>query len=746
MDNIYLLMLAALTVLAVVDLVVGVSNDAVNFLNSAIGSQALSLRKILIIASIGILIGAVFSSGMMEVARKGIFNPSEFYFNEIMFIFMAVMVGDILLLDFFNTIGMPTSTTVSIVFNLLGAAIIMSILKISADDAQTLSNISQYINTEKAIQIISGIVLSVFIAFTIGAFVQWLTRVVFTFNYEKNIKKFGHIFAGLCLTGVGFFILFKGLKGTPFYSDIKSLLDEYYALFILFNFLFWTLVSFVVDKVFKKNILVLVVAFGTFGLALAFAGNDLVNFIGVPMAAYHSYEAWDASGIAATDFSMEVLSNKVPAEPWLLVISGLIMVVTLWFSKKARTVTETEIGLANQNDGQDRFDSNMLSRSIVKGSTRLASLLGASMPQSVQNKINKSFERPQNEFSKDDRKNQPAFDLIRASVNLTVAGILISIATSMKLPLSTTYVTFMVAMGTSLADKAWGRDSAAYRVAGVVNVIGGWFFTAISALVISGVITFVIYKGGMIAVVFVLLVTALVLVRNFLKHKNISNAKLMNVGLKKSESKTVKGIINESSDNIADVMKRTSKIYNSTLEGLFHQDVSALKKIKKKIKQLDDEVEELRNHLFYFIKNLEEESIKGSHFYITVLAQLTDIVQSLEYCHKKSFKHIDNNHKPLRYNQIKDLKEITNSIVTLLDATYEVFSHKNFSDLNQILDKSDHYLNLISKKIDDQVSRTRNEEASPKNTTLYFNLLLETKDLLGSIFSLSSEYQKASKK
>ena len=338
MDNIYIFMLIAITVLATIDIVVGVSNDAINFLNSAIGSKAISMRMIMTVASLGIFVGAVYSSGLMEVARKGIFIPAMFSFNEIMYIFMAVMITDILLLDFFNTLGLPTSTTVSIVFNLLGAAVIMSLIKIGATDGQNFGDLVNYINTEKALQIISGIVMSVFIAFTVGAIVQWISRLVFTFQAEKKIKNFGAIFGAIALTAITYFIFLKGLKGTPYYKDLKGSIEGNEFYIIGASFALWLIVSYIFEAVTKKTILLVVIAVGTFGLALAFSGNDLVNFIGVPMAAYHSYEAWAASGVEATLFSMGVLDKKVPAEPLLLFISGGIMVVTLLFSKKARTV------------------------------------------------------------------------------------------------------------------------------------------------------------------------------------------------------------------------------------------------------------------------------------------------------------------------------------------------------------------------------------------------------------------------
>lgn len=744
-DSMFNLILYALITLAVFDLIVGVSNDAVNFLNSAIGSKSIPIKKILIIASLGIFVGAVFSSGMMEVARKGIFNPGEFYFDEIMFIFLAVMIGDILLLDFFNTLGLPTSTTVSIVFNLLGAAVMMSLIKIGMDDSQSFTDLVNYINTEKALQIISGILLSVVIAFTAGTIIQWVSRIIFTFQYEKKIKNFGFLFASLCLTSIGYFIFFKGLKGTPYYAEISEILKTHFFFVILCMLAFWTVITLFVDKILKKNVLILVIGVGTFGLALAFAGNDLVNFIGVPMAAYHSFEAWSVSGIPSNEFSMEVLSKKVPAEPFLLIISGLIMVLTLWFSKKAKLVTETEIGLSRQNDGDEKFNPNLLSKIIVKTSSKISSSFQAVLPKSVNNRIESSFKFPLANLSYSKAKDLPAFDLIRASVNLSVAGILISIATSMKLPLSTTYVTFMVAMGTSLADRAWGRESAVYRVAGVINVIGGWFSTAIVAFLFAGFITYILYIGKGVSVAILLLLVAVLLVRNYLSYKKNALKRRFPTGLKKSQSKTVQGIIKESSDNVSEVINRTSKIYSSLIIGLSKQEADKLKKCKKNINKLDNEVEGLRNHLFYFIKNLDETSIIGSSFYISILAYLTDITQSLGYMAKKSFKHVENHHKPLKYNQIKDLTEIQGSISDVLSKIQVAFSNESYKELGIIIEEKESLLALISEKTDNQIKRTRSEGSSPKNTALYFNLLLESKDLVKSIFSVCKEYFNSAK-
>ena len=742
MDNIYLFMLIAITILAVVDIVVGVSNDAINFLNSAIGSKVISLRTIMIVASLGIFIGAVFSSGMMEVARKGIFIPAQFEFGEIMLIFMAVMITDILLLDFFNTLGLPTSTTVSIVFNLLGAAVVMSIIKISKSETETLAEIGNYINTETALTIISGILLSVLIAFSVGALVQWVSRLLFTFNYEKRIKNFGVIFGGVALTAITYFIFLKGLKGTPYYKELKGLLEGNEAYIILGSFVFWTLFSYLFEKITKKTVLLFVIAVGTFGLALAFSGNDLVNFIGVPMAAYHSYEAWIAGGMDPT-MSMAVLDKKVPAEPLLLFIAGGIMVLTLWFSKKAKSVAETEISLSRQGETHEKFQPNRLSRSVVKGTSQLSKYFSVIIPKSFQESISKSFYKPESLLTKDQSIDAPAFDMIRASVNLMVAGVLIAIATSMKLPLSTTYVTFMVAMGTSLADRAWGRESAVYRVAGVLNVIGGWFGTAIGAFVASGIVVFLINWNPMVMTPILLLLTVVLLYRNYKSHKNKASKGLEEDSLIKAESSSVQGVIYESANNIANVVKRGNKIYSNAINGLAKQDLSLLKKNQKQIDKLSLEVDELRDNIFYFIKNLDESSIGASNFYINILGYLQDMTQSLEYISKVSHKHVNNNHKKLKFSQIKELKEVDQRFERLFNNTKKAFDSRSFEEIGVILSRKQEIVSLVSDKIQKQVERTRTEESSPKNTTLYFSVLIETKDLLSATMNLLEEYYTA---
>src|SRR5690554_1890810 len=559
MENIYLLMIVALAVLAVADLIIGVSNDAVNFLNSAIGSKAIPFKTIMIVASAGVAIGAVFSSGMMEVARNGIFNPDQFMFNEVMIVFMAVMITDILLLDFFNTIGMPTSTTVSIVFELLGASVAMAFIKVAATTGNYME-VYNHINTSKATEIIIGILRSVVIAFTVEAIVQFLTRIMLTFDFRKKAKWIGALFGGIALTAITYFILIKGLDGVSFINEsFLEIIDNNTPAIILGGFIFWLLVSYASSTLFKYDVYKLIIIAGTFALALAFAGNDLVNFIGVPIAAWQSFEAWQVSGIPATEFNMGILADEVATPTTLLFLAGIIMVLTLWFSRKAHYVTETEINLSREGESKERFQPNFLSRSIVRTSILMSDALNALIPSELKAKLDAKFKKPMIALSQDKTYEMPAFDTVRAAVNLMVAGALISLATSYKLPLSTTYVTFMVAMGTSLADRAWGAESAVYRVAGVLNVIGGWFFTALIAFVSAAVIVYLIniHVPSMVAIL--LLIAILLLVRNYISHKKKTKEIKAEDSLRKTESSSIQGVIEESANNISNVAKRRDR-------------------------------------------------------------------------------------------------------------------------------------------------------------------------------------------
>lgn len=742
MENLYIYMLAALAFLAVADLVVGVSNDAVNFLNSAIGSKAVSFKTIMIVASIGVAVGAMTSSGMMEVARKGIFNPGEFMFNEIMVIFMAVMLTDILLLDFFNTLGLPTSTTVSIVFELLGASVAVAIIKIYADNSQSIIDLGNYINNEKAIEIILGILLSVVVAFTIGAIIQYVSRLLLSFKFEEKPNWYSAIFSGFAVTSIMYFIIVKGLKNASFMPpSTQEFLSTNPFTFIGISFLAFTILSFLAIKLFNARIYTIIIIIGTFALAVAFAGNDLVNFIGVPIAGYDSFQKWheafQATGVLPTEFSMEGLAGKVPTNSYLLLIAGLIMVLTLWFSSKAKAVVKTSVDLSRQDEVKERFEPNYLSRNIVRLTIGLNDSINRVLPSSFKNWSETQFLKPKVIVKEQDK---PAFDLVRAAVNLMVASVLISIATSMKLPLSTTYVTFMVAMGTSLADRAWGSESAVYRVAGVLNVIGGWFFTAFSAFIAAAVMAFVLYYGEGFALAGLLFLAIALLIRSYLAHRKSSKIMREEDQLEKAESSSTQGVIHESASNIANVIKRGNRIYTSAINGLAVQDLKLLRKNRKQIDKLSNEIDDLKDNIFYFIRNLDEPSVAASNFYINILAHLQDITQSLDYISKASHKHINNNHKKLKFSQVKELKDLDTRLESLFSTTQIAFESRSFEQIGAVLEGKADIFNLVRDKIQKQVERTRSEESSPKNTTLYFSLLLETKDLLTAMMNLLEEY------
>jgi phosphate/sulfate permease len=705
----------------------------------------------MIVASIGVAIGAIFSSGMMEVARKGIFNPGEFMFNEIMIIFMAVMITDILLLDVFNSLGMPTSTTVSIVFELLGAAVAMALIKIAAGGGD-FSEVVNYINTSKASQIIFGILLSVVVAFSIGAIVQWVSRLLLSYDFQKKAVWVGALFSGIALTAITYFIFMKGLKGTSYAKQsfdiigggtMKDFLENQVLSIVLVSSVIWSLLSYVLIVFAKTNIYKLIIIVGTFALALAFAGNDLVNFIGVPVAAFNAYTEWSASGLSAGSFPMDVLASKVPTNNWLLFGAGMVMVITLWFSTKAKDVVKTSLDLSNQGDTKERFQPNFLSRGFVRFAMGASKVTSFILPISWQNKIEQQFEQPVIKLASNKVHELPAFDLVRAAVNLMVAAVLISIATSYKLPLSTTYVTFMVAMGTSLADRAWGAESAVYRVAGVLNVIGGWFLTALSAFSAAALVAYLLNLNVEVMFPILLLTAVILLVRSSIVHRKKTQEMASEDRLTKTESSSVQGVIIESATNISSVLKRGKKIYTAAFNGLSQQDLESLKKNKKQIVKLSDEVDDLRDNIFYFIKNLDESSVGASNFYIQILGYLQDMTQSLTYITKVSHKHVNNNHKKLKFNQVKELSQINDSIEMLFSDAMLAFKSQSFEKIDSIIKQKNEIASTLKSNIDMQVKRTRAEESSPKNTTLYFSLLLETKDLLNATTSLLEEYHTA---
>lgn len=723
METIYLVIVVVLFLLAGSDLIVGVTNDAVNFLNSAIGSKVASFRVIMAVAAVGILFGTLFSTGMMEVARKGIFNPGMFYFTEIMIIFMAVMITDVILLDVYNTAGLPTSTTVSIVFELLGAAVAMALIKMYMDDGG--ASIGDFINSSKALAIISGILLSVGIAFSVGALIQYLTRLAFSFNYKKRMKYLGAIWGGIAFAAMTYFILIKGAKGAAFMSgDVKSWISDNSGMLILYSFIGWTIILQLAHWLFKVNILKLIVIVGTFSLAMAFAGNDLVNFIGVPIAGFHAYETFASSG--GENILMEVLggdSGKVSTPFYFLLIAGIIMVLALVFSSKARSVTETELGLARQNEGDERFKSTMVSKYLVRGSINMSKGFKKVMPAAVVTRMEKQFEPVEVE-----EVDPPVFDLIRASVNLTVASILIAFGTSLKLPLSTTYVTFMVAMGTSLADNAWGRESAVYRISGVFTVIGGWFLTAISAFTVAFIMVYLFHYGELYAIFGMVLVVIYVVYRTHRHHKNVTK--------QGEEDEQILDDISE--ENIASkstktILKNLRKIvveYGDLIQGLESEDVKQLKKAKKDLDKLTAKTKYLKDHIKLIVDKLREESTDSAYYFVEVVDYMREMLHSISHIVGPSLEHVENNHKPLIETQIVELRTLHEMLSNMLDKIIEDMETANYGSQAEIQKLSQDYLQTIVKANKTQIKRLKNGVVGTKNSMLYLNILSESKQLV----------------
>ncbi len=728
MENLYIIIIGLLFILAISDLIVGVSNDAVNFLNSAIGSKAAPFRVIMIIAALGILVGATFSSGMMEVARKGIFHPNQFFFSEIIIIFLAVMLTDILLLDLFNTFGLPTSTTVSIVFELLGAAIAISIIKISSATGEG-ALLGTYINSGKALAIISGILLSVIIAFSVGSIIQYIARIIFSFDFEKPLKYFGAAWGGIAITAITYFILIKGAKGSSFITDSTlEWIMSHTGMIIVFSFIGWTLILQVVSWIFRFNILKFIVLVGTFSLAMAFAGNDLVNFIGVPLAGFESYKAFMASGVTdAAQYSMEALQAQVNTPTSFLLIAGLIMVVALWLSKKARSVTKTEIDLARQDEGTERFTSSGLARSLVRVAIGTSSFLKKMLPAAFFEKINHRFDRTIYEQKKMEKS--ISFDLVRATVNLTVASILIAIGTSLKLPLSTTYVTFMVAMGTSLADRAWGRESGVYRISGVITVIGGWFFTALSAFTISFVIALVIHWFGFVGILVIVALVIATVIHSFRVHRKRSKEKVEQAEIEKVILNG-EDVLDKCKQNVLSILISASKMYYVVIDGFLKEKRKTLKKGLKEIKGLNQRTKDLKDDVTLTLKKLDEESEEAGPYYVQVLDYLREAAHCLNFLTDPLFQHVDNNHPPLNDPQKTDLSQLNEEISTFYSYIFNMVKQDKYDQLQEILDQQHSILELIAKMRKRMVKRLKKGEVGTKISIVYFNTLSETKNLI----------------
>lgn len=722
--DVYLFFVLVLFALAISDLIVGVSNDAVNFLNSAIGSKVASRNTIMIIASLGIIAGATFSDGMMEVARKGIFHPQHYYFTEIMVVFLAVMLTDILLLDFFNTIGLPTSTTVSIVFELLGAAVAVAVVKMATQPGAL--ELGDYINSGKALAIISGILLSVVVAFTVGMVVMWISRLLFSFNFEKPIKYFGAIWGGIAITSITYFILIKGAKGTSFMTaDTKAFIKDNTWTIVFVSFAFWTVLMQLLNWIFKTNILKVVVLAGTFALAMAFAGNDLVNFIGVPLAGFESFMQFQESG--GNDMLMGGLAKKVQTPTIFLLLAGGIMVVTLWLSKKARSVTETELNLARQDEGYERFSSSTLARLLVGRAVGSSTFFSTVLPESFINRINKRFDQTvyKKQIAKQD--NPPMFDLIRASVNLAVAAILISFATSLKLPLSTTYVTFMVAMGTSLADGAWGRDSAVYRITGVFTVIGGWFLTAIVAFTVAFLIALLIGWTKLVGVILLVGLAVFAVLRSNRAHKKRSE---IAVKIEEEVADTAEKMVAKCDKSLDQTLTITQNSFEQMIEGLIDEDLKKLKRISKDIKELNVKVKAQKDGVHKVISKLQQDSIESGHYYVQVIDYQRELAHNLYYILEPVLKHVDNRHKAILPKQANELKELSKDVTKLLSVLTAIGKNNNYEKLDTAIELLNSLLSSINKFKKAQIKRIKNQEVGTRNSMLYTYMLAETRNLL----------------
>lgn len=731
MENIYLILVVVLFALAISDLIIGVSNDAVNFLNSAIGSKVASFKVIMSIAAIGVFIGATYSTGMMEVARKGIFNPGLFSFQDIMVLFIAVMITDIILLDLFNTFKLPTSTTVSIVFELLGAAVAVAWYKIHTD-ANADPELMNYINSAKALQIISGILLSVVIAFSVGAIVQWFSRLLFSFNYAKRFKYFGSIWGGFAITSITYFILIKGLKGSPYalhiMSDGTTIIDWAQSNVISIigvSMVLWTVILQIMQWL-NINILKFIVLIGTFALALAFAGNDLVNFIGVPLAGYNAYEYWLQSGAAPDTYMMSQLSGKVPTHLYLLVIAGITMILTLFFSKKSRAVVQTSLDLSRQIEGDERFGSSIMARNIVRGSRKTLKVVESILPNKIIASITKQFDTKYFQKQQALEENPPAFDLIRASVNLVVASILIAIGTSFKLPLSTTYVTFMVAMGSSLSDKAWSRESAVYRITGVISVIGGWFFTAFSAFLSALIIALLSTYGSYFMMFIMICVATYILIKTNFRHKKVD---VRNID-ENMEDIAENNVLIKCANNVVKTLSNINDTYDNLIKGLENEDRAILKQVRRDVKDMNKRSKQLKDTVYKTIKKLDRDSISTSHFYVQVLDYLREATHCMEFMIKPSYEHVDNDFSRLTDAQFVELKLISKKLRDFYMLIFDVINSKDYTKVSDIIAKREKLISEIESFRKNQIKRLKHGEVGSKNSMLYLGLLHETKNLL----------------
>ena len=733
METIYLGIVIFLFMLAVFDLLVGVSNDAVNFMNSAVGAKVANFKTIVIVAAIGVFAGAVLSNGMMDIARHGIFQPVNFSFYEIMCIMLAVMVTDVVLLDVFNTLGLPTSTTVSMVFELLGGTFILAILKIVGDETGLLT-LGDMMNTEKALSVIMGIFLSVAIAFIAGTFVQYISRLILSFNYKKNLSWTIGIFGGIAVTSLSYFMLIKGLKSAPFMTpESLAWISENTTLLVTGCFITFTLLMQILHWC-RVNVFKIIVLLGTFSLALAFAGNDLVNFIGVPLAGFSAYTDYvaNSNGVSIHDFMMTSLMSSAKTPAIFLFASGLVMVYALATSKKAKNVIKTSVDLARQEEGDEMFGSSALARTIVRRANNINDFLKRVIPAGMRRWID-------SRFNKDEviLENGAAFDLIRAAVNLVLSGLLIIIGTTMKLPLSTTYVTFIVAMGTSLADRAWSRESAVYRITGMLSVIGGWFITAFVAFTICALVTFIMFYTSFVGMFIFIVVAVVLLVRSNIKYSKKEKAEQQDDIFKRMMTSKDKNEIlallrQHVKETLTSYITFSEDTYVKVTDGFIHED---LKSLRKAMNATDDQKKMLKKRRRKELLGLRRIPItiaieKNTWFHLG-----SNSCEEMLYCLKRICEpckeHVDNNFNPISKDCVTEFLPVREELCRLMERTRTAIENNNYEEADDILAKGDVLKNSISSLRKQMMNRMQEaDNASLKASMVYLNILQESQELV----------------
>lgn len=733
METVYLGIVIFLFMLAVFDLLVGVSNDAVNFMNSAVGAKVAKFKTIILVAAIGVFAGAIMSNGMMDIARHGIFNPVNFSFYDIMCILLAVMVTDVVLLDIFNTLGLPTSTTVSMVFELLGGTFILAIIRIVGDETGLLS-LGDMMNTEKALSVILGIFLSVAVAFITGTFVQYVSRLIFSFNYKKHLSWTSGVFGGISVTSLAYFTLIKGLKSAPFMTaESMAWINDNTLSLVLGCFVFFTLLMQILHWC-KVNVFRIIVLLGTFSLALAFAGNDLVNFIGVPLAGFSAYTDYVANsgGAGIHDFMMSSLASSAHTPIIFLFASGIVMVYALATSKKAKNVIKTSVDLARQEEGDEMFGSSALARTIVRRATSINDFLKQVIPANVRQWINSRFNKDEVILA-----DGAAFDMVRASVNLVLSGLLIIIGTTMKLPLSTTYVTFIVAMGSSLADRAWGRESAVYRITGMLSVIGGWFITAFVAFIICAFVTIIMFYTSFVGMFAFIAIAVFLLIRSNIRYtKKEKSEKQDNVFTTMMRSKDKNEILTllriHVKETLSSYLRYTEETYTQITDGFMNEDLKLLRKAESKT---DDQRKMLKKRRRKEILGLRRIPIaiaieKNTWFHLG-----SNSCEQMLYCLKRILdpckEHVDNNFNPIQKNCIDEFLPVRQELCTLMERTCKAIDSNDYTDADDILKKGDDLKNKISFLRKEQMNRMQESaNATLKASLVYLNILQETQELV----------------